>query len=96
MSKFQPLDDRILIKKNIPVTKTLGGIIIPDTATDKPQDGIVIEVGPGKRGNDGNRIPLSVTEGDKVIFGKNAGIEITFEDEQYWIMLESEIIAKIS
>lgn len=96
MSKFQPLDDRILVKKNVPVTKTTGGIIIPDTASDKPQDGIVIEVGPGKRDNNGNRIPLSVDVGDKVIFGKNAGTEITFENEEYWIMLESEIIAKIS
>lgn len=97
MSKFNPLDDRILIKKNPIPSKTIGGIIIPDTTNEKPQDGVVIEVGPGARNpKTGERIALSVNVGDTVIFGKNAGQEVTHDGEDYHVMFEKEIIARIS
>lgn len=96
MSKFIPLDDRLLVKRSEVVNKTASGIIIPETATDKPQDGIVIEAGPGLRDDNGNRMGMSVAQGDKIMFGRNAGIPITFEGEEYLILVESEVIAKIS
>lgn len=96
MSKFNPLDDRILVRKTPVPTKTIGGIIIPDTSDNKPQEGTAIEVGPGKRGPDGNRLNMSVKTGDTIIFGKNAGTMIMFDDEELFVMLESEIIAIIT
>ena len=95
MVNFKPLDDRVLVRKNPIPSKTIGGIIIPDTAENKPQDGIVLAVGPGRH-ESGKRIPVYVSTGDKIIFGKNAGVEVELDGETLYIMYEREIIAKIT
>ena len=70
-----------------------GGIIIPDTAKEKPQEGLVIEVGPGKVGDDNKRVPTEVKKGDKVLFGKYSGTDVKIDDEEYIIMREDDILA---
>jgi chaperonin GroES len=91
--KTRPLHDRVLLKR-IEETQTVkGGIIIPDTAKEKPMEGEVISVGPGKVMEDGKRAPMSVKAGDRVLFGKYAGSEIKIDDEEYVIMREEEILA---
>jgi chaperonin GroES len=91
--KTRPLHDRVLLKR-IEETQTVkGGIIIPDTAKEKPMEGEVISVGPGKVMEDGKRSPMDVKAGDRVLFGKYAGTEIKIDDVEYVIMREEELLA---
>ncbi|MBZ5498194.1 MAG: co-chaperone GroES [Acidobacteriia bacterium] len=91
--KVRPLHDRVLLKRFEEKEVVKGGIIIPDTAKEKPMEGEVIAVGPGKMLDDGKRSPLDVKAGDRVLFGKYAGTEIKIDDEEYVIMREEEILA---
>ncbi|MGD9106235.1 MAG: co-chaperone GroES [Desulfobacterales bacterium] len=91
--KIKPLNDRVLVIRLDKENKTKGGIIIPDTAKEKPQKGRVVAVGPGKRGEDGKRFPLDVKEGDHVIFSKYAGTEIKISDIEHVFMKETDILA---
>jgi len=93
--KIQPLGDRILIKRVGEEKKTSGGIIIPDTAKEKPMKGKVIAVGAGKMDGDGKRIPLDVKKGDHVLFSKYAGTEIKIEGEDHLIVREDDILGII-
>jgi chaperonin GroES len=93
--KIRPLNDRILVKRTEEETKTKGGIIIPDTAKEKPQRGEVLAVGPGKMGDDGKRIPLDVKAGDKVLFSKYAGTEIKVDGVEQIFMREDDILGII-
>ncbi len=93
--KVRPLHDRILVERIDEEEKTPGGIIIPDTAKEKPSQGKVIAVGNGKKTEDGKVIPLDVKVGDKILFGKYAGTEIKIEGKEYLIMREDEIFAVI-
>jgi chaperonin GroES len=95
MAKVQPLNDRVLVKRLEPEEKKKGGIIIPDTAKEKPQEGKVVEVGPGKIGDDNKRVPLTVKKGDKVLFGKYSGTEVKIDDNELIIMREDDILAVI-
>ena len=91
-----PLHDRVLIKRIEEKETVKGGIIIPDTAKEKPQEGEVIAVGAGKTNEEGKRIALDVKAGDRVLFGKYSGTEIKVDDEDYLILREDEILAKLS
>jgi chaperonin GroES len=91
-----PLHDRVLVKRLEEQESVRGGIIIPDTAKEKPQEGEVIAVGAGKTNDKGARIPLDVKAGDRVLFGKYSGTEIRVEEHEYLILREEEILAKIS
>jgi chaperonin GroES len=93
--KIRPLNDRILVKRMEEETKTKGGIIIPDTAKEKPQRGEVIAVGPGKMGDDGKRMPLDVKAGDKVLFSKYAGTEIKVDGVEHIFMKEDDLLGII-
>ncbi len=94
---LKPLGDRVIVERiEDDVQKTPGGIIIPDTAKEKPQKGKVIAVGDGKKDDDGKRIPLDVSVGDTVIFGKYSGSEVKVEGTEYLIMHESDIMAKLA
>jgi chaperonin GroES len=90
--KFRPLHDRVVVQRIEENQKTAGGIIIPDTAAEKPQTGKVIAVGPGARGEDGKIEPLDVKAGDKVLFGKWSGSEVKLDGEELLIMKESDIM----
>ena len=90
--KFRPLHDRVVVQRIEENQKTAGGIIIPDTAAEKPQPGKVIAVGPGARGEDGKIEPLDVKAGDKVLFGKWSGSEVNLDGEELLIMKESDIM----
>ena len=90
---FRPLGDRVLVKRVEEEAKTKGGIIIPDTAKEKPQQGKVIAVGQGKFKDDGSRQPLDVKDGDTILFGKYSGQEIKIDGEEYLIMREDEVLA---
>ncbi len=94
--KVRPLHDRVLLKRIEQKEVVKGGIIIPDTAKEKPMEGEVISVGPGKMMDDGKRSPLDVKAGDRVLFGKYAGTEIKIDDEEYVIMREEEILAVLT
>ena len=94
--KFRPLHDRVVISRLEGEAKTKGGIIIPDTAKEKPQQGKVIAVGKGKVEKDGKVIPLDVKEGDTILFGKYSGQEIKMDGEEYLIMREEEILGVIT
>ncbi|MCS7176979.1 MAG: co-chaperone GroES [Candidatus Kapabacteria bacterium] len=94
--KLTPLYDRVVVKPAPPEEVTKGGIIIPDTAKEKPQQGEVVAVGKGKLTEDGKLIPLQVKVGDRVLFGKYAGTEVTIDGEEYLIMRESDIYAIIN
>ncbi|MCM8773829.1 MAG: co-chaperone GroES [Candidatus Omnitrophica bacterium] len=94
--KIKPLGDRVVIKPSEEKERTKGGIVLPDTAKEKPQEGEIVAVGEGKRSDDGKIIPLSVKVGDKVLYGKYSGTEITINDEDYLIVREDEILAIIS
>ena len=91
--KARPLHDRVLLKRIEEKETIKGGIIIPDTAKEKPMEGQVISAGPGKIMEDGKRSPMDVKAGDRVLFGKYAGTEIRIDDEEYVIMREEEILA---
>src|SRR5271170_6178950 len=93
--KFRPLHDRLLVRRIEPEAKTTGGIIIPDTAQEKPMEGEVIAVGPGARGEDGKVQPLDVKAGDRVLFGKWSGTEVKLDGEDLIIMKESDIMGVI-
>ncbi len=90
--KFRPLHDRVLIKVLDSEEKTKGGIIIPDTAKEKPQEGEIVAVGPGAKTEDGKTVKMDVKVGDKVIFGKWSGTEIKIDNVEYSIMKESDIM----
>ena len=91
--QVKPLADRVLIKPLETEEMKKGGIIIPDTAKEKPQQGEVMEVGPGRMGEEGDKIPMEVKKGDKVLYGKYSGTEVTIGDVEYLIMRESDIFA---
>jgi chaperonin GroES len=91
--KIRPLHDRILIKRMEEQETRRGGIIIPDTAKEKPQEGKVVAVGNGKVSDDGKRTPLDVKAGDKILFGKYSGNEVKIEDEEYLIIREEDVLA---
>jgi chaperonin GroES len=91
--KMKPLADRVVIKPSIADEKTKGGIILPDTAKEKPVIGEVVAVGPGKVSDDGKQIPLEVKVGDKVLYGKYSGTEVTIEGSEYLIMREADVFA---
>lgn len=93
--KFRPLHDRVVLRRIDEEEKTAGGIIIPDTAKEKPQQGEVVAVGPGARGDDNELIPLDVKAGDRVLFGKWSGTEVKIDGEDLLIMKESDILGVI-
>ena len=93
--KLQPLGDRVVVQPAEREETTKSGIVIPDTAKEKPQRGSVIAVGQGRRDEDGDRIPMDVSVGDTVLFAKYAGTEFKFEDEEYLILSEKDILAKV-
>jgi len=94
--KLKPLADRVVIKPTEREEVTKGGIILPDTVKEKPQEGEIIAVGPGRLAEDGKRIALDVKVGDKVLYARYAGTEIKVDDEEYVILRESDILAKRS
>ena len=93
---FRPLHDRVLVRRVAAEEKTTGGIIIPDTAQEKPQEGEVISVGSGTRAEDGKVTPLDVKAGDKILFGKWSGTEVKIDGEDLIIMKESDILGVIA
>ena len=93
--KLRPLQDRILVQRVEEESKTKGGIIIPDTAKEKPAEGKVVAVGNGKVGDDGKRIALEVKKGDRILFGKYSGTEVKIEGEEHLIMREDDVLGVI-
>jgi len=93
--KVRPLADRILVKREEPSETVRGGIIIPDTAKEKPQEGRVIATGPGRLDDNGKRIPLEVKKGDRILMGKYAGTEVKIDGEEHIIMREDDVLAVI-
>ena len=91
--KIKPLSDRVVVKAEAAEEKTASGIILPDTAKEKPQVGKIVAVGPGKISDSGNTVKMTVKVGDKVLYGKYSGTEVTFENEDYLIMKENDIFA---
>jgi chaperonin GroES len=94
--KFRPLHDRVVVRRIDAEEKTKGGIIIPDTAKEKPQEGEIIAVGPGGRDENGKLIPIDLKSGDRVLFGKWSGTEVKIEGEDLLIMKESDIMGVIA
>jgi chaperonin GroES len=94
-TQIQPLADRIVVKALEETEQMRGGLYIPDTAKEKPQQGEVIAVGPGKFTDDGKRVPSELKTGDRVLYGKYSGTEVTVGDEQYLILRESDVLAVI-
>ena len=92
-TKIRPLHDRILVKRVEEQETVRGGIIIPDSAKEKPQEGKVVAAGNGKVGDDGKRIPLDVKAGDRILFGKYSGSEVKIEDDEYLILREEDVLA---
>jgi chaperonin GroES len=95
-TKFTPLHDRILVRREEEVGTTRGGLIIPDSAKDKPQEGTVISVGKGKTNEEGKLFPLAVKEGDTILFGKYSGTEIKLDGEDFLIMKEEEVLGIVT
>jgi chaperonin GroES len=93
--KLVPLDDRVVLQRLEAEEKTQGGIVLPDTAKEKPQKGKVIAVGPGRLLDDGTRAAVEVKVGDTVLFGRYAGTEVTIDRKEYVIMKESELLARL-
>ena len=91
--KVRPLHDRIMVERLEEQEVRRGGIIIPDTAKEKPQEGKVVAVGTGKVGDDGKKIPLDVKAGDKILFGKYSGSEVKIDDKEYLILREEDVLA---
>ncbi len=94
--KFRPLHDRVMLRRVEPETKTRGGIIIPDSATEKPMEGEIVAVGSGIRDESGKIIPLDVKAGDRVLFSKWSGTEINMDGEEYLVMKESDIMGVLA
>ena len=95
-TKFRPLHDRVVVRRLESEEKTKGGIIIPDSAKEKPQEGEIVAVGPGGRDESGKLIPIDVKAGDKVLFGKWSGTEVKLDGEEFLIMKESDIMGVIA
>jgi chaperonin GroES len=95
-TKFRPLQDRVVVRRIAAEEKTKGGIIIPDTAQEKPQEGEVIAVGPGGRDENGKLIPIDLKAGNRVLFGKWSGTEVKLDGEELLIMKESDIMGVIA
>ena len=95
-AKIRPIADKILVKRLDAEEKTSGGIILPDTAKEKPQEAEVIDVGKGKVNDDGKTIPLVVKKGDRVLIGKYSGTEVTVDGKELMIMRESDVLAIVS
>ena len=93
---FTPLHDRVLVRRVESEEKTAGGLIIPDSAKEKPAEGVIVAVGAGAKDDDGDRIALDVKEGDKVLFGKWSGTEVTIDGQEMLIMKESDIMGIIA
>ena len=93
--KIRPLQDRVIVKRVNEEEKSKGGIIIPDTAKEKPQEGKIVAVGKGKHGDDGKITPLDVKVNDRILFGKYSGTEINFDGEEHLIMREDDLLAVI-
>lgn len=93
---LKPLADRVIVKPIVKEEVTKGGIVLPDTAKEKPQEGEIVAVGPGKLGEDGKRIEMEVKKGDRVIYAKYAGTEWKYDQEEYIILRESDILAKLN
>jgi chaperonin GroES len=93
---LKPLADRVVVKPMVKEEVTKGGIVLPDTVKEKPQEGEIVAVGPGKLGDDGKRIEMEVKKGDKVIYAKYAGTEWKYKGEEYLILRESDLLAKTS
>ena len=96
MAKFAPLHDRILVRRVEEAATTRGGIIIPDSAKDKPQEGEVISTGKGRTNDEGKTFPLAVKEGDRILFGKYSGAEIKIDGEDFLIMKEEEVLGIVT
>lgn len=94
--KFRPLHDRVVVRRVESETKTSGGIIIPDTAAEKPQQGEVVAVGPGARGEDGKIVPLELKAKDRVLFGKWSGTEVKIDGQDLLIMKESDVMGVLA
>ena len=94
--KIQPLEDKILVQANEAETTTASGLVIPDTAKEKPQEGTVLAVGPGRVDDNGNRVPLDVAEGDVVIYSKYGGTEVKYSGQEYLILSARDVLAKVS
>ena len=95
-TKFRPLHDRLVVRRITALEKTKGGIIIPDSAQEKPSEGEVVAVGPGGRDDAGKLIPIDIKTGDRVLFGKWSGTEVKFDGEDLLIMKESDIMGVIA
>jgi chaperonin GroES len=93
---IQPLEDKILVQANEAETTTASGLVIPDTAKEKPQEGTVLAVGPGRIDDNGNRVPLDVTEGDVVIYSKYGGTEVKYAGQEYLILSARDVLAKVT
>jgi chaperonin GroES len=94
--KFRPLHDRVVVKRLEGEEKTKGGIIIPDTAKEKPQEGQIVAVGPGARDENGKLVPLGVKAGDRILFGKWSGTEVKIDGQDLLIMKESDILGVVA
>ena len=95
-TKFAPLHDRVLVRRTEEVGTTRGGLIIPDSAKDKPQEGEVVSIGKGKTNDEGKLLPLSLKEGDRILFGKYSGTEIKIDGEDFLIMKEEEVLGVVT
>ena len=93
---FRPLHDRVVVRRIEEDTKTAGGIIIPDSAKEKPQEGEIVSVGPGERKDSGDLVPMTVKAGDKILFGKWSGTEIKLDEEDLLIMQEKDVLGVLS
>ncbi len=94
--KIQPLADRVVVRALEEAEQMRGGLYIPDTAKEKPQEGEIVAVGPGKLNDDGKRNAMEVAEGDRVLYGKYSGTEVTVDGDEYLILRESDILAKVN
>jgi len=93
--KIKPLADRVVVKPLESIERTKGGIYVPDTAKEKPQEGEIVAIGPGRTTDEGEQVKIEVKVGDKVLYGKYSGTEVTIDEEEYLIMRESDILAII-
>ena len=95
-NKIQPLADRVVVKALEEAEQMRGGLYIPDTAKEKPQEGEIVAVGPGKLNDDGKRSPMEVKAGDRVLYGKYSGTEVTVDGDEYLILRESDVLAIVN